>query len=212
MRVASALLGLAALLAPGFAHAQGDGAYGRFDGDLLFDVGVGGGAGFVDDAAGGTRIDGAATLDLRARYLDTAGLHAALEWRPDGASRVVLGVDLRPLFLPRFFLGAIVGDRYWDLWIDSFGLDLGVALTPLDETIGVALSVGFGFDVPRVFFGDGVELLALRFSGRHVAALPTDRFGPDGGIHDWMAGAALVFRAQTRLGAAAWERSRYEEP
>ncbi len=200
-----------ASLAAAQGHA-GDGAYGRLDGDLVLDFAAGGGTGFTDDAAGGVRVEGAVTADVRARYLDSAGIHAGFEWRPEGASRVLLGVDLRPLFLPRFFLGLVTGDRFWDLLIDSIGLDLGVAIAPLDETVGVALEVGFGLDVPLVFFGDGVEMLALRLHGRHVAALATDRFGPDGGIHDWLAGAALVLRAHTRLGAAGWERRRYQLP
>jgi len=211
MRAALALALLVSLV-PAGASAQGDGAYGRLEGDLVLDLALGGGAAFVEDPTLGQQVRGAVTLDLRARYLDSAGLHAALEWRPEGASRVILGVDLRPLFLPRFFLGAVTRDRYWDLLIDSIGVDLGVALAPLDDAIGVALAVGFGLDVPLVFFGDGVELLALRVHGRHVAALDTDRFGPDGGVHDWMAGAALVLRLQTRLGAASWERRRYQLP
>lgn len=212
MRARSTLIALCLLLGPASARAQGDGAYGRLQGDLIFDVALGGGAGFVDEPMTGTTVEGLATLDLRARYLDMAGIHAGLEWRPEGASRVLLGVDLRPLFLPRFFLGAIVGDRWWDLMIDSIGLDLGVALAPLDETIGIALQVGFGLELPLAFLSDGVDLLALRLWGRHVAALATDRYGPDGGIQDWMAGAALVLRLQSRLGAASWEPRRYELP
>lgn len=208
MRASIALL---VLLAPAAAQAQGDGAYGRFDGDLIVDLALGGGVGIVDDAGSPAAL-GAATASARLRYLDAAGVVAELEWRPDGASRVMLGVDLRPLFLPRFFLGAIAGDRYWDILIDSIGLDLGVALTPLDGTIGVALAVGFGLDVPLVFFGRGADLLGIRLSARHVAALETDRLGPDGGVSDWFAGAALVLRLQASVGAASWERDRYEPP
>lgn len=206
-----ASLALLVLLAPAAAEAQGDGAYGRFDGDLIVDLALGGGAGIVDEVDG-PAARGAATATARLRFLDAAGVMAELEWRPEGASRVMLGVDLRPLFLPRFFLGAITADRYWDILIDSIGLDLGVALTPLDDTIGVALAVGFGLDVPLVFFGHGADLLGLRLSARHVAALDTDRFGPDGGVSDWYVGAALVLRLQANLGAASWERERYELP
>ncbi|MBX3273712.1 MAG: hypothetical protein KF729_25835 [Sandaracinaceae bacterium] len=205
MRALSLTLALIALPAPG--HAQGDGVYGRLAGDLALEAGLGGGVAFE-----GADPIGAAVLDLRARYLDMAGILASVEVRPEGASRVAIGVDLRPVWLARFVLGASLGDRFWDLLFDSIGLDLGVALTPLDERVGAALMVGFGLDVPLVFFGDGVEGLALRLFGRHVAALAQDRFGPDAGAHDWVVGAALVLRGATRTGLPAWEPRRYEVP
>ena len=51
-------------------------------------------------------------LDLRARYLDTAGVVVAPEWRPGGRSRVVFGVDVRPLFPARFLIDASGVLRY----------------------------------------------------------------------------------------------------
>ena len=195
-----------ALVAPSaLARAQEDGAYHRLRNDLTLDAALGGGATF--DALG---TSGAATLELRARYLDMAGAVIGAEWRPDGASRVLVMADVRPIFLGRFLLAASLYDRYWDLFIDSIGLDLGVAVAPLDGSVGVALAIGFGLDVPLVFFGDGVEGIALRLYGRHVASLPSDRLGPNGGLSDWIAGGALVFRAAVSTGLAAWEPPRYE--
>lgn len=181
-----------------------DGAYGRLDGDLTLEGALGGGATYEQEA-----WSGAALAELRARYLDVAGVMLAGEFRPEGASRVLLAVDVRPLFLLRFLTNATFGDRYWDVWLDSIGFDLGVAFAPLDERIGAALAIGFGFDVPLVFF-EGYSGLSLRLFGRHVAALPSDRFGPDNGLHDWVAGALLVLRGQATTGLPEWAPRRYE--
>jgi hypothetical protein len=191
------------------AEAQGaaDGAYGRLTSDVILEGSLGGGATFEADT-----VSGAATLELRARYLDMAGLMVGAEWRPEGASRVLVMVDLRPVFLIRFLLNASFHDRYWDLFVDSIGLDLGVAVAPLDDGAGGALAVGFGFDVPLVFFGDGVEGMGLRLFGRHVAALATDRLGPNAALNDWIAGASLVFRAGVTTGLPGWEPRRYRLP
>ncbi|MCB9595688.1 MAG: hypothetical protein H6719_23400 [Sandaracinaceae bacterium] len=200
-------MALALLASSGVAEAQGDGVYGRLEGDVVLEAGLGGGVAFE-----GPSVLGAGVLDLRARYLDMAGVLVGAELRPDGSTRVVVGVDVRPLWLARFVLGGSVHDRYWDLLIDSIGVDLGVAITPLDETVGAALMVGFGLDVPLVFFGDGVPGLALRLFGRHVAALATDRYGPDNGANDWIAGATLVLRGNASTGLPGWEPRRYQLP
>lgn len=201
-----ALIALAVAAASSVAAAQ-DGAYGRLEGDLTLEAALGGGVAFE-----GEQILGAGTLELRARYIDVAGLFAGFELRPEGASRVLLGVDVRPLFLARFLLNATFGDRYWDVLFDSIGIDLGVAILPLDERVGAALAVGFGLDVPIVFFGEGYEGISLRLAGRHVAALATDRFGPDGGANDWLAMAAIVVRGSVSTGLPSWAPSRYELP
>lgn len=186
------------------ASAQ-DGAYGRLSGDLTLEAGLGGGVAFEEND-----VMGAGTLELRARYLDMAGIVIGGELRPEGTSRVWLGADFRPLFLARFFLNASFHDRFWDILLDSIGLDLGVALLPLDERIGAALAVGFGLDVPLVFFGEGYEGLSLRLAGRHVAALATDRAGPAGGADDWIGMAALVIRGSVTTGLPSVEPRRYE--
>lgn len=200
--LASALAFVLTLAGSG-ASAQ-DGAYGRLSSDLTLEAALGGGATF--DALG---TSGAATLELRARYLDMAGVMVGAEWRPEGASRVLVMADVRPIFLGRFLLGASLFDRYWDLFFDSIGIDLGVAVAPLDDSVGAALAIGFGFDIPLVFFGEGIDGIALRLYGRHVASLPSDRLGPNGGMNDWIAGAALVFRASVTTGLPAWEPPRY---
>lgn len=193
------------LLAPDRASA--DASHGRLEGDLTLEAGLGGGVAFE-----GPSVLGAGTLELRARYLDMAGVVIGGELRPEGTSRAWVGIDLRPLFLARFFLGLGTGSRWLDVLIDSVGLDLGVALVPLDERIGAALAVGFGIDVPIVFFGEGYEGISLRLAGRHVAALPSDRLGPEGGTNDWIAMAAIVVRGSLSTGLPAVEPRRYEAP
>ncbi len=103
------------------AHAQrrdggGDGAYGRLDGDLALSIGVNGGV-VLDDRVH-PAATGSASLELRARILDSGGLFAAGEWRPEGDSRVIVGVDVRPLFLARFLLGLESGFPWLDLLVD----------------------------------------------------------------------------------------------
>lgn len=188
---------------PAAAH-DGDGAYGRLANDLTLEAAIGGGAAFVDEA-----VEGAGTLELRARYLDMAGVLLGGELREEG-SRLIVAADVRPLFLARFLTSLSFGDRFWDVLVDSIGIDLGLAVVPLGQGVGAALAVGFGVDVPLVFFGDGYEGLSLRLAGRHVAALPTDRFGPEGGVNDWLAMAALVFRGALSTGLPSWEPPRYE--
>ncbi len=193
-------------LTPSPAFAEG-GSYGRFEGDLTLEAALGGGVAFAD-----TAILGAGTLELRARYLDVAGIVLGGELRPEGTSRVFLAADFRPIFLARFFTNNSFRDRYWDLLVDSIGLDLGVALVPLDTGVGAALVVGFGLDIPLVLFGDGIAGMSLRLAGRHVASLATDAFGPDAPVNDWLAMAALVVRFSTSTGLPEWEPSGYELP
>ena len=200
------LLALVLLAAPATAAAQ-DGAYGRLNGDLTLELAGGGGATFEAAA-----WSGAAALEGRIRYVDSAGLMVGGEFRPDGASRLLVMADVRPLFLARFLTYNSFRDRFWDVLLDSIGIDLGVAFAPLDEGIGAALAVGFGLDVPIVFFGDGYEGISVRLFGRHVAALASDRLGATGGLNDWIAGGMLVVRGQASTGLPGWEPRRYELP
>lgn len=201
------LLATLAIALPLSAKAQGDAVHGRLDGDLVLEAGLGGGV-----AVESGSVVGSGLLDLRVRYLGMAGVMLGGELRPEGSSRTFVGIDLRPVWLARFLIGASLHDRYWDLFFDSIGLDLGVALTPLTDEVGAALMVGFGADVPILFFDEGGAGMSLRLFGRHVAALSTDRYGPTNGANDWVAGALLVIRGLASTGLPAWEPLRYELP
>jgi hypothetical protein len=96
--------------------------------------------------------------ELRARYLDTAGVFVTYE---DGAllgssaepTRVLAGgVELRPLFLYRWLQGQESGDARWDMLVDSFALELAATLS---QPAGQAMSQG------GLQFGLGLELPLL---------------------------------------------------
>ena len=203
---------LAALFAgPAPACAQdGDGVYGRLDRDLALSAGVLGGAVTADRVH--PAWTGAALVELRARILDSGGLFVAGEWRPEGDSRVTIGVDIRPLFLPRFLLGCMTRVRWVDLLIDSVGLDLGAAIGPFDAQAGVGLAIGFGVDVPLFLPDESSTGVFLRLGARYVTASALDQAAPRGGTTDWVLLAGLDFRGFVATGLPRWEGPRYRPP
>jgi hypothetical protein len=200
----------AALLVSGtVCHADaGDTVYRRLDGDLTLSAGIGGGVALFDRV--GPDVTGTTVLELRARILDTGGLLVSPEWRPEGDSRLIVAVDLRPLFLMRFFTNLQSGDRMLDLFVDSIGIDLGIAIVPLSHEVGLATAVGLGFDVP-LYVPSGVRGgLFLRVSTRYVGAGPADQLAPRGGTDDLAVLFVLTVRGLADVGIARWEGPRYE--
>jgi hypothetical protein len=192
----------------GRAHAQqGDGAYGRLDGDLALSAGVNGGV-VIDDRVHPAPT-GSVSLELRARILDSGGLFAAGEWRPEGDSRVIVGVDVRPFFLPRFLLGLESGFQWFDLLLDSIGVDIGAAMGPFDHDAGVGLAIGFGLDVPLFLPERTSGGVFLHLGARYVTASAFDQVAPLGGTTDWVLLAGLDVRAFVATGLATWEPPRY---
>jgi len=156
--LALALGALASLvpLVPGRAAAdeaggwsrKADTSYGRIDGDLSVGLGAG--------ATLGPRGPRAA-VDLRLRYLWTAGLFATYEDGPllgsDAEPRraFAMGLEIRPLFLARWANGLESGNAWLDLTIDSLGLELGaVFVEPAGRSFGKSpgLQAGIGFQIP----------------------------------------------------------------
>lgn len=150
------------LIAPG---ARGvDTSYGRLAGDMAVSAGLG--------AAFGPRSPRAA-VDLRLRYLSTAGVYATYE---DGAligdssdprRALSTGIELRPLFLARWLQGWEWGSPYPDLALDSLGLELGLVLIePLgDRPASAGADRGFA-SKPALQAGIGLEVPLLpRASG-----------------------------------------------
>lgn len=176
----------------------GHGAYGRFDGDLVLALDVGAGV----HASGAASMSGHA----RARYLDSAGLVLGAERELDeGATHVVGAVEVRPLFLMRFFLDLEIGDAWLDLLIDSLGLELGATWARAGEDDdGIALLVGGGIEVP-IYLRRG-RGIALRLAARYVGARVSWQHGPTGGIADTSFVAALVVRTSVSSGIASRER------
>lgn len=99
-----------------------DPSYGRIDGDL--DVALGAGAVI---APRGPRAQGEARL----RYLETAGVFATYEDAGGFGSAaepqraLALGLEIRPVFLFRWLKGHEVERAWFDLALDSIGLEMG---------------------------------------------------------------------------------------
>ena len=117
-------------LDPDSNHHEGDGAYGRFDGDLELGLGAGPTLAFSEGdlgvAARGT-----------ARWYSTAGLYAVygetLSPRPDIERRLAVGLDLTPLFLIRWAQALEAGPAVLDLALDSLSLGLGASFSAPHE-------------------------------------------------------------------------------
>lgn len=129
--------------------SQTDTSYGRLDADSA--IAFSAGAAF--DVRG---VRGA--LDLRYRYLHTAGIFLTYEEGFGAGSEPVrlgaAGIELRPLFLGRFLQGLEIGSPRLDLLIDSLAFELGAFVA--QPAVG-----GFG-DVAGLSFGLGAELPLLR--------------------------------------------------
>jgi hypothetical protein len=141
---------VALVLLPVSARAadRKDGSHGRVDGDLAVEAGVG--ASFGPRAPRGV-------ADVRFRYLSMAGIFVTYEDGPLFGSRaepkraLATGLELRPLFLAKWFTGRYSGNPYLDLTIDSIGLELGaVFLQPSGARFGAkpGLQAGLAFEVP----------------------------------------------------------------
>ena len=161
-----------------------DGVYGRFDGDLTLTLGLG--AEFQKGAHGAALA--------RALYYHSAGLtlsYADSLGRELAVRRVgYAGVELRPLFIPRWALDLGLGCPLVDLTLDSLALGAGLFVAkraePDETRAGLELSLGLGvplfakaqglwleargFVRPALDEGGGV-LVALSFYGSVVTPL-----------------------------------------
>jgi len=162
-----------------------DGVYGRFDGRL--DLGL---------AAGGELEagHGRASLRLSAHYLSTAGVYAryadAFGAPDDFARRLAsFGIDLKPLFLPRFARDYERGPATLDLLLDSISLSAGAYFAGRRHR---------GSETERGFeAGLGVGLpLCGHARGLWLETRAERRFA-DHGPSDWVLTAALAFHMIT---------------
>ena len=165
----SALLPLFGLaLTPRLARAEGksarsvtasanDGVYDRFDGDL--DLGLALGAEF------GSAGRGAPALRASAHYFSIAGVYVAGRIKAGNESAPSLfglGVDLRPLFVPRWAKGYETGPGFLDLTLDSLSLSLGAfwarpAAQAAESSRGFDVQLGFGLPLLSTAAGPWVE-------------------------------------------------------
>jgi hypothetical protein len=148
--LAAGLLAFAALVPTGSsAHAQteGDGFYGRFDGDL--ELRAHAGAAF---ASGGPAL----AASLTAVYLSTAGVYvhytdACGSEAPIVTRSIAGGVHLQPVFLLRASSGER-GPAFFDLLVDSLAFELGAfwsapRRSPWGETPGLEAALGLGLPI-----------------------------------------------------------------
>lgn len=142
------LVALALLCAsrPALAEeAKHDGVYDRFDGDLDLGLALGAELGSAGDPAFAMRAS--------AHYFAIAGVYAQgrLQSGADSApSLLALGIDFRPLFVPRWAKGYETGPGFLDLTLDSLSLNLGGFWANRD-TPGKGprgLEAGLGFGIP----------------------------------------------------------------
>ena len=157
------------------AHAEGiiEPSYGRIDGDVTLVAGAG-----ASVASGGPRAAG----ELRARYLETAGVFGTYEdgtlVGSDSAPRrvVAAGFELRPFFLYRWLQGKETRRARFDLAIDSIGLELGLTWQqPQGGSFSSSpgFEAGFGFEVPLFVDATGLWLAfhgGLRWSEETLAS------------------------------------------
>lgn len=206
-------LALVLALWPALAHADdGDGVYDRFDRDLTIAADVGGGV--VLDG-----VDARATMtaDLRFRIIDAAGPAIGLRWGPaddvgSGHGHVFIGVELRPLFPALFLLDLSTGNEWVDLFVQSFGIELGAALFPFDDDFGIGLAVGLSMSVPLLLPSRTTgpfQSISLRLGARRVDATASFQGAPEVDRSEWTISAALSFAFAARIGAASWEPPRY---
>jgi hypothetical protein len=194
-RAASLLLGLVccSVARPATAQERGDvgrphapspgsdGVYGRLDGSV--DLGLGAGA---ELEAGEART----ALRASGHFLSTAGAYlryedgfGSNEERP--ARALSFGIDVRPLFLPRFALDLEQGPALVDLTLDSLSLNAGAYFAePQHDSFGHerGFDLGLGFGVP----------LCGEARGLWLEARAERRFA-DRGEHAWLFSLGLAY-------------------
>ena len=141
-------------------RSESDGTYGRLDGDL--DLGFGLGA-LVDLEHG----EPGAAVRASGHWFFMAGAYLsyadAFGTALDPKRRLGVGIDLRPLFIPRWTQDWEQGPAILDLTLDSLSLGLGASFDqPHGEAFGVrrAFEASLGFGVPLAGRGPGPWLEA----------------------------------------------------
>lgn len=151
---------------------EGDGVYGRFDGDL--DLGLGAGVEVGEDAGrGAARLSLAyfSTLALALSYADSLGDDGAPIERIASAE-----LEVRPTFIARWSKNMQQGPAWIDLMLDSFALGVGAfaAEAPgrsFGALRGLELSGGFGVPLTGTAAGPWIE-------GRGLLRWPDPGRGP----------------------------------
>ena len=142
-----------------------DGVYGRLEGDITYASAIG--VGLPLSALEEPRV----ALRASAHYFWTFGIYgtysnalrtdAVLESHP--RSSHALGVELRPLFAPRWILNLEQGPPHLDLILDSLSVGFGTYWThgfrkPAEGAHGAELNLGAGIPLFRRANGPWLEL------------------------------------------------------
>jgi hypothetical protein len=144
MKRRSVPLACISVLATWAGPSWADGAWGRLEADMAVQGDVGAG---VAEGAFST------TSGLAVRYLQTAGAYTTwmvpVEDKADHRLTVSLGVELRPLFLPRLLKHMQGADARLNLWVDSLALRVGAVTADRGPFArGQGFETGLGFGVP----------------------------------------------------------------
>jgi hypothetical protein len=167
-RIGAALVAsLALLLAPGRAGAEwppassDDGVYGRFQGDTDISLKLGG---MIRDAGLAGSVGG--SVHYYSLFGVTGDYSESLVADSLHARSASVGMELRPLFLPRWALGLERGPAWVDLMLDSAALGFGAYFTDAEAqergSRGAWLSLGVGAPLLASASGPWLELRALR--------------------------------------------------
>jgi len=141
-----------------------DGVYDRFDGDLDLGLSLGAELGSAGQVA--------PALRATAHYFSIAGVYASGRIKAGDESAPSLfgmGIDLRPLFVPRWAKGYETGPAFLDLTLDSLSFSLGAfwaqrARHAPEPSRGFDAQLGFGIPLFASAAGPWLEARgALRF-------------------------------------------------
>jgi hypothetical protein len=173
----AASLGVSALLATGRAEAvwppeaQSDGVYGRFSGNTDVSLKLGG---MIRDSSLAGSVGG--SVHYYSLFGVTGDYSESLVADDLHARSVSFGMELRPLFLPRWALGFERGPAWLDLALDSAAVGFGAYFNETEHadrgTRGAWLSLGFGAPLLGDASGPWLELRALRRFPDHAAVAP----------------------------------------
>ena len=137
----------------------GDGVYGRLDGDISWEAGVG--AALLKDQV-------LAEIELALLYYSSVGLRGGYADSFNNSENALVrsawvSLEMQPLFLSRWFLDMSTGNQFTDLLIDSLALDVGMAweqVNPLNFGETRALLLGASFGIPLFGRATGLWLRA----------------------------------------------------
>jgi hypothetical protein len=149
-------------------EAESDGVYGRFRGDTDVSLKLGG---MLRDSGV------AGSVGASAHYYSLLGVTGdyseSLVADSLHARSASVGMELRPLFLPRWVLGMERGPAWLDLALDSAAFGFGAYFTDAEAdgrgSRGAWMSLGFGAPLLGAATGPWLELRALRRFPDHDA-------------------------------------------